>query len=328
MSSKFEINIDSIEQTLQSVGNRAPQKSAEKDTRQFRPTIKNEKKEYRAVVRFLPQVLPNSKESKPYVVERWTHSFTENGQWYFENCPSLLNKREGNRDHKCPACEQNREDYDSKQEVLISRAKTRKVKKSFATNILVIEDVQNPQNNGTVMYWNMPVEIYKMIEGKWKPESKKKAPSNPYCPVKGYALDLVLKWNPASGYPTYSGSEWLDQEPLADTDEEMIEIIGRAIDLDEFTSPSMYKPYEDLKKRYSKVTAGGVIVDSNSFGVNTIFAEDVVTTALDKTISSISTATQVEAPKPTTRKPRAQVVEEAPPVEIVEPPAVDDGWLD
>lgn len=326
MPSKFEINIDSIEATLQSVGSKPTQKSAEKDARQFRPTIKNEKKEYRAVVRFLPQVLPNSGESKPYVVERWTHSFTENNQWYFENCPSLLNKREGNKDHRCPACEQNREDYNSNQEVLIARAKTRKVKKSYATNILVIEDSQNPQNNGKVMYWNMPLEIYKMIEAKWKPESKKKSPSNPYCPIKGYALDLVLKWNPASQYPTYDGSEWLDQEQLAETDEEIIEIISRAINLDEFTSPSIYKPYEDLKKRYLKVTSSGIIVDQSFGSSNTVFVDDVPQKPIDKVISTISTAQVEEAPR-TTRKPKPQVVLEAPPVEVVESSDSSD-WLD
>ena len=328
MASKFAINIDSIEQTLQSVSTK-PSKAAEKDTRQFRPTIKNEKKEYRAVVRFLPQVLPNGQVSKPYVVERWTHSFSENEQWYFENCPSLLNKRENNREHRCPACEQNRQDYNSKQEVLINRAKGRRVKKSFATNILVIEDSQTPANNGKVMYWNMPVEIYKMIEGKWKPESKKKAPSNPYCPVNGYALELVLKYNPASGYPTYAGSEFLDPDPLAETDEEIIEIISRAIDLDEFTSPSMYKPFEDLNKRFTKVTSGGIIVDSPSFGTNTVFAEELSTkTPSDKVISSISTSEAVvEAPKKTAKK-APTLVAEVPADVVVEKDSSDDSWLD
>lgn len=327
MASKFEININSIEETLQSIGG-APRKTQEKDTRQFRPTIKNENKEYRAVVRFLPQVLPNGKVSKPYVVERWTHSFQENDQWYFENCPSLLNKQTGRRESKCPVCAQNKLDYDSNQEVLINRAKGRRVKKSYATNILVIEDSQVPENNGKVMYWNMPVEIYKLIEGKWKPESKRKSPSNPYCPINGYALELVLKFNPASGYPTYSGSEFLETEPLAETDDEIVEIIGRAIDLDEFNGHSIYKSDEELHKRFVKVTSGGIIVDSSSFGATTIFAEDMKPT--ERIVSSISTKEPEPTKEPATRRRASAVAETPAPVvaAVAAAQVVNDDWLD
>lgn len=279
----FAINIESLEETLGNIGSigNGQKKATEKDPRQFRPTIKNEKKEYRAVVRMIPQGVPQKGTVKPYYVERWTHSFQENDSWYFENCPSLLNKQNKTKENRCPVCESNRQDYDSNQEVLINRAKSRKVKKAYCTNILVIDDPQCPENNGKVMYWNMPFEIYEMIELKRKPQSSRRAPSTPYCPINGYDLELILKFNPASGYPTYSGSEWLEPQPLAESDEKMLEILNRAIDLSEFEGPSVYKPFETLSARFAKVTSGGSI--SNSFGstkaVETVYAEDVENTA-------------------------------------------------
>lgn len=287
--SKFAADFSSIEDTLKAVN--GEKKEFEKDPRQFRPNLQNEKKEYRAVIRFLPQGLPDAK--KPYFVERWTHSFKENGQWYFENCPSLVNKVNGTKEHKCPACESNRQDYNSKQEVLINRAKSRRVKKAFIVNILVIEDNQTPANVGKNLYWHMPVEIYKKIELKWRPDKdSKRKPSNPFCPINGYALELVLKMNPTSGYPTYAGSEWLDAEPIAETEEDIIRILNGTIDLEEFApTPAILKPYEDLKRRFVKVTNGGIIIDNE---IPTVIVEDEKPS--EKIRSSISTGSSLAAP--------------------------------
>lgn len=309
---KFIVDMDSIEETLNSVNGK--KKTFEKDTRQFRPTVKNDKKEYVATIRFLPQGIPVKGESKPYFVERWSHSFTENGQWYFENCPSLVNKTLGTKDHICPVCEANRADYNSKQDVLIARAKSRKVKKTFATNILVIDDPQCPENNGKVMYWNMGAEILKMIEARWKPA--KRAKSNPYCVVKGYDLELILKFNPTSGYPTYSGSEWLDERSLADSEEEIIKILSQTIDLSEFgASPAILKPLDELKKRFVKVTSGGIIVESP---VSTVFAEDA--TPYSNIRSSITTKAPVAL--------EALVDTNIPTLDPSTTEEGDDSWLD
>lgn len=321
MAHQFEIDIASIENTLNNIGNN--KKTVEKDQRQFRPNIKNEKKEYRAVIRLLPQGIPDKNNPKPYFVERWTHSFQENGSWYFENCPSLLNKQNKTRDHKCPVCESNRADYDSEQEVLIARAKSRRVKKSYCTNILVLEDPQTPENNGKVMYWNMPVEIQKLIELKWKPaEGSRRAPSNPYCPIKGYELELVLKFNPASGYPTYSGSEWLDARKLADTDEEILDILSKTIDLDEFTNPSNYKPSDKLVERFAKVTSGGIIAPSftSATSATTVYAEE--------TSSEIATKKPRAKPETSSISVKAPTLPEAPIPQVIEEGAEDTSWLD
>ena len=288
--SKFTANMDVVEETLNAIkGNK---KTFEKDERQFKPNLKNEKKEYRATIRFLPQGIEGIKggANKPYYVERWDHAFQENGQWYIERCANVLNKKKSTEpEDLCPVCRQNRRDYNSKQEVLIARAKSRRLKKTYPTNILVIEDPQCPENNGKVMYWNIPAEILKEINAKWNPESKKKAPSNPYCPVKGYALDLILKMNPATGYPTYSGSEWLDAELLAQTEQEIVEILSKTYDLSEFETN--FKSFEELNKRFQKVTSGGIIDDSQT--MPTIFAEEK--SPVEKIQSSI-TLSAPEAP--------------------------------
>jgi len=309
-TSSLIADMESIDETLNAInGNK---KTFEKDPRQFRPNLKNEKKEYRATVRFLSQGIQQVAK-KAYFIERWDHAFIENGQWYIERCPSLMNKQLGVKDHKCPACISNRRDYNSKQEVLVQRAHDRKIKKTYVTNILVIDDPQFPENNGKIMYWNMPYEIVKLIEIKWHPESKKRSPSNPYCPIKGYALDLVLKINPSTGYATYAGSEWLEPEPIYENEEEIVKLLNSTIDLDEFLSePDKFKPFDELNNRFLKVTSGGVIVDSP---MNTIIIDDKPTTALDKVTSSITTSALA-----------ADVPDK--PVEGGEVSTEDDSWLE
>lgn len=294
MKLNLTADISSIEETLNAV--KGNFKKFEQDTRQFRPNLKNDKKEYRATIRFIPQGIDGI-NGKPYFVERWDHMFQENGMWYIEKCPSVINKVLGLKgEYKCPVCESRRADYNSKQPVLIERAKSRKLKKSFVTNILVIDDPQFPENNGKVLYWNLPKEIIDEIQAKWKPESKKKAASNPYCPMKGYAFDLILKINPESGYPTYKGSEWLDVEPIAESEDDIVKILSQAIDLNEFAPiPSNFKPYEELKGRFVKVTMSEAVAESQT---RTIYADEVAT-PVEKIRSQISTSAIPEAAVPT-----------------------------
>lgn len=270
--SNLTADVESIEETLNLV--KGQKKEFKKDERQFRPNLKNDKKEYHATIRFLPQGVEGIKgtNGKTYYVERWDHAFMENGMWYIEKCPSLINKINNTRDeYHCPVCEANRDDYNSKQEVLINRAKSRRVKKTYPTNILIIEDLQFPENNGKIMYWNMPLEIVKLIEARWKPETKRK-PSNPYCPINGYPFELVLKINPKTTYPTYSGSDFLDKEQLAPTEKEIIEILNKTYDLSEFGgTPAGLKPYNELKKRFAQVTSGGIIAESST---QTVIVDD------------------------------------------------------
>ena len=281
-------DISSIEETLNAV--KGNFKKFEQDLRQFRPNLKNDKKEYRATVRFLPQGLEGIQgpAGKEYFVERWDHAFQENGMWYIEKCPTVINKVRGIKDFRCPVCEARRSDYKTNDPVLVERAKSRKLKKSFVTNVLIIEDPQFPENNGKVMYWNLPKEIVTEIEKQWKPESKKKKSVQPYCPIKGMPFDLVLKMNPDSGYPTYAGSTWLEIEPLSESEDEIVKILNSTIDLSEFAAlPTNFKTYEELSERFAKITMGEAAMVS---ATKTVYAEDLAPQATAKIRSTISTS--------------------------------------
>lgn len=254
-------------------------KDKEIDTRRFSPTIKNEAKYYNAIVRFLPQ----ADLSAPLYVEKFSHGFQENGQWFIEECPTTLGA--GN---KCPVCESNRNAYATKDQALINRAKDRKRKKVYIANVLVIKDKQNPQNEGKVMYWQFPKTIFDLINLKWNPESEYDEKSQPFCPVTGFALNLVMKYDEKTKYPTYLGSQFMSSKSLG-SDDVIEAIMNQTHDLGEFVSPTKIKSYEALTERFVKVTnpnivsaMGNLVVASTTNIVGTSAAPTVAIPVLAK----------------------------------------------
>ena len=122
----------------------APQeKKSYVDERLWKPTMDKTGNGY-AVIRFLPA--PKG-EDLPWV-KLWNHAFQgPTGQWYIENSLTTL----GNSD---PVSEYNSKLWNSGIESDKEIARRQKRKLSYYSNICVVSDSANPQNEGKVfLYW-------------------------------------------------------------------------------------------------------------------------------------------------------------------------------
>lgn len=201
-----------------------------------------------AVIRFLP---PKLDSKSPFAfVKLWHHGFKgPNGSWYIENCQTTLG-----RDHLCPVCEGNRELWNSGKESDKDIARERKRKLSYYSNIYVINDSTNPDNNGKVMIYRYGMFIYKMLNEKMHPSFEDQERVNPFDLLEGCTLRMRYKKDQGSGFRTYAASEWDPKAPLFDDNDKMAEVYNSMYDLHEFVDPeTQFKGFDETKARYDRV---------------------------------------------------------------------------
>ena len=189
-----------------------------------------------AIIRFLPA--PEGCDL-PWV-QVWSHAFQSNGKWMIDNCLTTLGQN-------CPVCEANRELWNTGSKDNQNVVRDRKRKLSYYSNIYVVKDPANPDNEGRVFLYKFGKKIFDKIMAAMQPEFDDEKPINPFDFWKGanFKLKLVKK----DGYWNYDKSEFASPEPLMSDDDDLESIYKSLNNLGDFTDPSKFKSYEDLKKR-------------------------------------------------------------------------------
>lgn len=209
------------------------------DERLWKPQVDKSGNGY-SVIRFLPAV---EGEELPWA-KVYNHAFQGSGGWLIENCLTSIGG-------KCPVCEANSELWatgtDSNKEI----ARNRKRKLSYYSNIYVVKDPTNPDNEGKVFLYKFGKKIFDKIMGAMQPEFEDETPINPFDFWEG--ADFKLKIKKVAGYWNYDSSEFARQAPLLDDDAEMEEIWKNQYALAPFLAASEFKSHEDLKKRFDYV---------------------------------------------------------------------------
>lgn len=197
-----------------------------------------------AVIRFLPK---HPDDELPFVTI-YSHAFQgPTGRWYIENSRTTLNESD-------PISEINRSLWASGLESDKEIARKQKRKTSYISNILVISDPANPDNNGKVMKFKFGKKIFQMIMDKANPTFAEDQPVNVFDAFEG--ADFKLRMRQVEGYPNYDTSVFTDPRPLAETDEEIVAIVNQMKPLKELIAPSQFKSYDELKKKYDSVMNG------------------------------------------------------------------------
>jgi hypothetical protein len=189
-----------------------------------------------AIIRFLPA--PEGCDL-PWV-QVWSHAFQSNGKWMIDNCLTTLGQN-------CPVCEANRELWNTGSKDNQNIVRDRKRKLSYYSNIYVVKDPANPENEGRVFLYKFGKKIFDKIMASMQPEFDDEEPINPFDFWKGanFKLKLVKK----DGYWNYDKSEFAPSSALLEDDDELETIYKSLNNLNDFVSPSEFKSYEDLKKR-------------------------------------------------------------------------------
>jgi hypothetical protein len=199
-----------------------------------------------AVIRFLPEI---QGEDCPWV-EFLSHSFQGPGGWYIENSRRTLGEKD-------PCGELNSQLWNSGSEEDKNIARQRAQKKNYVSNILVLKDEANPQNEGKVFLYKYGKKIFEKIKEKMQPEFKDEDPINPFDPWSG--CNFKLKIRKVGGFTNYDKSEFDSQSALFGGDDEKIEKIWKQqYSLAEFVAPENFKSYDELKKRLYEVLGGDI----------------------------------------------------------------------
>ena len=213
-----------------------------KDDRMWYPNVDKAGNGY-AVIRFLPAP---GEEDMPFV-RTFSHGFKgPTGSWMIENCPTTKGPA-----HKCPVCEGNTELWNSGIESDKKIARERKRKLTFISNVLVITDQQNPENEGKVFLFKYGKKVFDKLNEAMNPQFADEAALNPFDLWSG--ANFKLKIRNVDGYRNYDKSEFGTSSPLSDDDSEMEAIWKKAHSLQEFLDPANFKSYDELKGKLVKV---------------------------------------------------------------------------
>ena len=260
----------------------APQeKKSYKDERLWKPELDKSGNGY-AVIRFLPAV---EGEDMPWA-KVFNHAFQgPTGQWYIENSLTTIGKAD-------PVSELNSTFWNTGLESDKEIARKQKRKLQYFSNIYVVSDTKNPHNEGKVFLFRYGKKIFDKLMAAMQPEFEDESPINPFDFWEG--ANFKLKIRKVDGYWNYDKSEFEAPSALFDNDGQIEDVWKKAYPLGEFSAPTNFKSYEELKTRLDTVLSGtvtvGNVVDNIEESI-TIQSSPKVDT---KPVESVTTVAAVE----------------------------------
>lgn len=178
--------------------------------------------------------------------------------------------------------------------------RSRKRRLHYVSNILVVNDTANPENNGKVFLYEYGKKIFEKIcdvMPTGEPASEFDDPKfNPFDLDTGANFRLIAVKK--DGFRNYDKSKFVDQAPAAGTDDELEEILDGLYSLDDLMKPDKFKTYADLSMKLGQV-----------IGQEALMAIDSVESTTAPAQAQTSTQTQPEPepePKQTSPDPEPQ----------------------
>ena len=232
--------ISKLVQAAEAVGGSGESKY-QPDERIWKPTVDKAGNGY-AVIRFLPA----SEGAELPWVRYWDHGFKgPTGLWYIENSLTSIGQPD-------PVGELNSRLWNSGIESDKDKARTQKRRLHYVTNILVLQDPSNPQNEGKVFLYQFGKKFFDKIMDVMQPSFADETPVNPFDFWDG--ADFKLKIRNVEGYRNYDKSEFSSASALYESDESKLETVYNQLhNLSEYTDPKNYKSYDELKAKLMRV---------------------------------------------------------------------------
>lgn len=211
------------------------------DNRYWKPTVDKSGNGY-AVIRFLPS---KTEDSLPWT-QYWDHGFKgPTGRWYIERSLTSIGQPD-------PVSEMNSHLWNTGRDEDKEVARARKRRLHYVSNVYVVSDPANPDNEGKVFLFQYGKKIFTKIMDVMQPEFQDETPINPFDFWEG--ANFKLKIRQVEGYRNYDKSEFDSPSPLKNGDEdELKEVYDSIHSLAEFTDPAQYKSYEVLSKKLHEV---------------------------------------------------------------------------
>ena len=193
-----------------------------------------------AVIRFLPAL----DDDKTAFVRVFNHGFQGPGGWYIENSLTTIGQKD-------PLSEYNSVLWNSGIEANKEIARKQKRRLTYFSNIYVVEDKANPQNEGKVFLFRFGKKIFDKISSMSNPEFEDETEVDVFNLWDG--ANFKLKIRKVDGFSNYDKSEFMAPAPLSEDESEMERVFGEQHDLEEFIDQKSFKTYDELKTRLDTV---------------------------------------------------------------------------
>ena len=254
--------ISKLINAAENAGGGSSEKKSYVDERIWKPTVDKAGNGY-AVLRFLP-----AKEGEDLPWARyWDHGFKgPTGQWYIENSLTSIGQPD-------PVGELNSRLWNSGHDEDKEKARAQKRRLHYVVNALVVSDPSAPHNEGKVFLYKFGKKIFDKIMDVMQPQFADESPVNPFDFWEG--ADFKLKIRQVEGYRNYDKSEFSSPSALYESDESKLEgLYNQLHSLSEFTDPSHYKSYDELKAKLARVLGEDAMVQ----GAPTMAQEAMINT--------------------------------------------------
>ena len=228
-----------------------------------------------ATIRFLAK---HPEDELPFV-QMYKHAFKgPTGKWLIDNCLTTIAG-------DCPVCASNSALWNSGIESDKKIAQSRKRKLEYYSNILVISDPKNPDNEGKVFRFKFGKKIFDKIIDKANPTFADESPVDVFDLWDG--ADFKLRMCQVEGYPNYDKSTFTDSRAIAKDDDAIMDIMVNVKPLAELVTKDKFKTVDALKKRLEY-----------ALSTDTASTETAETTLSKMIEKESSHAPKVSGPKP------------------------------
>ena len=219
-----------------------------------------------AIIRFLDSP---EKEDFPFV-KIYTHGFKGKGGWYIENSLTTLSQQD-------PVSEANSELWNSGIDSNKQIARDRKRRLQYISNIYVIQDQAQPENEGKVFLFKYGKSIFDMIQAAGEPQFEDETPVNVFNLYNG--ANFKLKARKADGFVKYDKSTFEESSQWLKDEGEMETLYNGLYSLEAEIGEDKFKSYDELKKKFARVI--GASADTSSFTAETVSAPTTTVTESD-----------------------------------------------
>ena len=283
-------SLDKLRAAMETASPTEGAKKSYSDDTMWKPELDKTGNGY-AVVRFLPT--PDGEEM-PWV-SYFDHGFQGPGGWYIEKSLTTLNKQD-------PVSEYNSTLWNTGIEANKEIARKQKRRLHYVSNVYVVSDPKNPDNEGKVFKYRFGKKIFEQLKEAISPAFDDEAPINPFD-LRGEGANFKIKIRKVDGYWNYDKSEFENPSPLFDDENKLNEINNSTYSLSDVIAPSEFKSYDELKEKLDRVLG-------LTGSVSTATAESVAEDLDEVPWSNVNTETVAEEPVIASAESSPQVEED------------------
>ena len=233
-------SLDKLRAAMETASPSEGAKKSYNDDTMWKPELDKTGNGY-AVIRFLPT--PEGEEM-PWV-SYFDHGFQGPGGWYIEKSLTTLNKKD-------PVSEYNTSLWNTGIEANKEIARKQKRRLHYVSNVYVVSDPKNPDNEGKVFKYRYGKKIFEALKEAISPAFEDENAINPFD-LRGEGANFKIKIRKVDGYWNYDKSEFDSVAPLFDNEEQINQVFSQVHSLSAVIAPEEFKSYEELKEKLERV---------------------------------------------------------------------------